>query len=41
MRLAERYARLVVRLRWLILLVVGVITWAALTMLPRGGDGGR
>lgn len=34
MRLAERYAKLVVRLRWLVLLVVGVGTWAALTMLP-------
>ncbi len=34
MRLAERYARVVVRLRWLILLGVGVGTWAALTMLP-------
>ena len=34
MRFAERYARLVVRLRWLVLLAVGVATWAALTMLP-------
>ncbi|MDQ2884067.1 MAG: MMPL family transporter [Actinomycetota bacterium] len=34
MRLAEGYARVVVRLRWLVLLVVGVGTWAALTMLP-------
>jgi RND superfamily putative drug exporter len=34
MRLAERYAKLVVALRWLILLAVGVGTWAALTMLP-------
>lgn len=34
MRLAERYAKLVVRLRWLVLLAVGVGTWAALTMLP-------
>ncbi len=34
MRLAERYAALVVSLRWLILPVVGVITWAAVTMLP-------
>lgn len=34
MRFAERYAKLVVWLRWLILLAVGVGTWAALTMLP-------
>lgn len=34
MRLAERYARLVVWLRWPVLLGVGAITWAALTMLP-------
>jgi putative drug exporter of the RND superfamily len=34
MRLTERYAILVVRLRWLILPAVGVATWAALTMLP-------
>lgn len=34
MRLAEHYARLVVLLRWLVLPVVGAITWAALTMLP-------
>ena len=34
MRLTEYYARLVVLLRWLVLLAVGVITWAALTMLP-------
>jgi putative drug exporter of the RND superfamily len=34
MRPAERYARVVVRLRWLVLPVVGAITWAALTMLP-------
>lgn len=33
-RLAERYATLVVRARWLVLLVVGAGTWAALTMLP-------
>lgn len=34
MRLAQGYGRLVVRLRWLLLLSVGVITWAAVTMLP-------
>ncbi|MGH3610831.1 MAG: MMPL family transporter, partial [Pseudonocardiaceae bacterium] len=34
MRLVERYATLVVRLRWLVLPVVGAILWAALTMLP-------
>jgi RND superfamily putative drug exporter len=34
MRLIEHYARLVVLLRWLVLPSVGVITWAALTMLP-------
>jgi RND superfamily putative drug exporter len=34
MRLAERYATLVVRLRWLVLPIVGAILWAALTMLP-------
>src|SRR5438270_2795129 len=34
MRLAERYANLIVSLRWLVLPLVGAITWAALTMLP-------
>ncbi len=34
MRLVERYATLVVRLRWLVLPIVGAILWAALTMLP-------
>jgi len=34
MRLAERYAHLIVSLRWLVLPLVGAITWAALTMLP-------
>ncbi len=34
MRLVERYATLVVRVRWLVLPVVGAILWAALTMLP-------
>jgi RND superfamily putative drug exporter len=34
LRLTEHYARLVVLLRWLVLPVVGAITWAALTMLP-------
>lgn len=34
MRLAERYARLIVSLRWLVLPLVGAITRAALTMLP-------
>ncbi|MGB8962469.1 MAG: MMPL family transporter [Pseudonocardiaceae bacterium] len=34
MRVADRYARLIVQLRWLVLLVGGVITWAALSMLP-------
>jgi RND superfamily putative drug exporter len=34
MRLAERYARFIVGLRWLILPLMGAITWAALTMLP-------
>ncbi|MDQ2882907.1 MAG: MMPL family transporter [Actinomycetota bacterium] len=34
MGLAERYALLVVRLRWLLLPMVGAITWAAVTMLP-------
>ncbi|MDQ4031514.1 MAG: MMPL family transporter [Actinomycetota bacterium] len=34
MRLARGYAKLVVRLRWLVLLNVAVGTWAALTMLP-------
>jgi RND superfamily putative drug exporter len=34
MRLVERYATLVVHLRWLVLPIVGAILWAALTMLP-------
>jgi RND superfamily putative drug exporter len=34
MRLAERYAQLIVSLRWLVLPLVGAITWAALAMLP-------
>lgn len=34
MRLAERYAQLIVGLRWLVLPLVGAITWAALVMLP-------
>ena len=39
MRLVERYATLVVRLRWLVLPVVGAILWAALTMLPSVDSG--